>query len=88
MTININNMNILNKLSTLFKKEQTYTISEIKSDTTDLKITHESGVIIQIEHDGTVIVISPKHLALHARGNLQISSDTHIGLKAPRIDLN
>lgn len=81
-------MNILNRLSTIFKKQTTYTITPVKSETTDLQITHISGVIIRIEHDGTVIVSSPKHLGLHANGNLHISSDTHIGLKAPRIDLN
>ena len=81
-------MNILNKLSTIFQKKQTYTITPIKSESTDLQITHISGVVINIEHDGTVIVSSPKHLGLHANGNLHISSNTHIGLKAPRIDLN
>lgn len=60
----------------------------MKSETTDIRIQHASGLVLQIEHDGTVIIATPGKLALHAAGDLQLTSDTHIGLTAPRIDLN
>ena len=54
----------------------------------DVMIKHKSGVVVKIDHDGTVAITSPGNLELHAAGNLQITSNTHIGLVAPRIDLN
>lgn len=54
----------------------------------DLVIKHKSGVIVKIKEDGSVAISSANALELHSVGNLQISSDTHIGLVAPRIDLN
>jgi hypothetical protein len=57
-------------------------------DSSDLCIEHVSGVVIRIEEDGRVTVSSPSSLSLHAEGDLEISSNTHIGLVAPRIDLN
>jgi hypothetical protein len=65
-----------------------YDIVPVNSDTTDVKIVHTTGTVIQIETDGSVIVSAPNNLTLHAVGDLQIASDTHIGLTAPRIDLN
>ena len=76
-------MNILS----IFKKKP-YAISSTKSETTDLTITHITGVVIQIQKDGSVVVNSPSNLTLHAVGNLEITSDTHIGFAALRIDLN
>ncbi|MEC7947585.1 MAG: hypothetical protein VX265_08440 [Myxococcota bacterium] len=60
----------------------------MKSETTDIRIEHASGVVLEIEHDGTIVLSTPGALSLHADGELQLSSDTHIGLVAPRIDLN
>lgn len=80
---------LLRRLARMIRRPtQTYEVIPVKSATTDLRIEHVSGVVIQIEHDGTVILNSPSSLQLHADGDLQISSDTHIGLSAPRIDLN
>jgi K+/H+ antiporter YhaU regulatory subunit KhtT len=85
-------MNTITKLTQplldLFRKEKTYSIAEVNDSTTDLTIQHKTGVTIQIEKDGTVIVSSPSNLQLRAAGNLEIISGTHIGLVAPRIDLN
>lgn len=66
----------------------TFAIVPSPDGSTDLCIEHVSGVVIRIEHDGSVIVSTPSNLALHAEGNLEITSNTHIGLVAPRIDLN
>ena len=66
----------------------TYAIIPSPDDQTDLCIEHASGVVIRIETDGRVVVSSPNDLAFHADGNLEITSNTHIGLVAPRIDLN
>jgi len=80
---------ILRRLSRLVQRPaRTYEVIPVKSETTDIRIEHASGVVLQIEHDGTVLLSSPGKLSLHADGDLQISSDTHIGLVAPRIDLN
>lgn len=76
-------MNILS----IFKKKP-YSITPVNSATTDLTITHVTGVVVQIEKDGSVIISSPSNLSLQAIGNIQITSDTHIGFTAPRIDLN
>jgi hypothetical protein len=81
-------MNIFTKLTNLFVENKTYSITPIKSTTTDIQITHKTGVVISIEYDGSVIVSSPNNLTLHATGNLELSSGSHIGLVAPRIDLN
>lgn len=79
-------MNVLTKLKQLIVPTKTYEIQKVASS--DLVITHRSGVVIQIKEDGTVLVASPSNLELYAKGNLQITSGTHIGLVAPRIDLN
>lgn len=79
-------MNVLHKLKQLLVPNKTYEIQQVESR--DLLITHRSGVTIQICENGSVLVTSPSSLELHARGNLQISSDTHVGVVAPRIDLN
>lgn len=79
-------MNVLTKIKQLIVPNRTYKIQ--KAESNDLLITHRSGVAIQIKEDGTVIVASPSNLELHANGNLQITSGSHIGLVAPRIDLN
>ena len=79
-------MNVLTKLKRLIASTKSYEIQKVASN--DLLITHRSGVVIQIKEDGTVLVASPGNLELHAVGNLQITSGTHIGLVAPRIDLN
>lgn len=82
-------MGILRRLTRLVRRDaQTYEVVPVKSETTDIRIHHASGVVLQIEHDGTVILSAPGKLQLHADGDLQITSDTHIGLAAPRIDLN
>ena len=82
-------MGILRRLADLvWSPERTYEIIPVKSETTDLRIEHASGVVLQIEHDGTVLVSTAGALSLHADGDLEISSGTHIGLSAPRIDLN
>jgi hypothetical protein len=65
-----------------------YTVVPVSSASTDVRIEHRSGVVIEIEHDGRVVVHTPSALHLHADGDLAITSDTHIGLAAPRIDLN
>jgi len=81
--------NLFRRLTQLLKRApQTYEVIPIKSETTDIRIQHTSGVVIQIEHNGTVIISAPGNMALHADGDLRITSDTHIGLAAPRIDLN
>lgn len=80
-------MNIFYKLKTLFKRKP-YTIKPVNSDITDVVITHITGVEIRIESSGTVIISSPTNLELRSNGNLHIESKTHIGLVAPRIDLN
>ena len=72
----------------LHRPAPTYDVVPVKSETTDIRIEHVSGVVLQIEHDGTVILSTPGKLAFHADGDLRITSDTHIGLAAPRIDLN
>jgi len=80
---------ILRRLTRLVQRPaRTYEVVPVKSETTDIRIEHASGVVLQIEHDGTVIVSSPGSLELHADGDLRLTSDTHIGLAAPRIDLN
>lgn len=80
---------ILRRLTRLVQRPaRTYEVVPVKSETTDIRIEHASGVVLQIEHDGTVIVSSPGNLELHADGDLRLTSDTHIGLAAPRIDLN
>ena len=82
-------MGILRRIRRLLQRPpRTYEVIPVKSETTDIRIEHASGVVLQIEHDGTVILSSPSNLELHADGDLRISSDTHIGLVAPRIDLN
>ncbi len=82
-------MGILRKLARLVRPPaRTFEVIPVKSETTDIRIEHASGVVLQIEHDGTVILSTPRNMALHADGDLRISSDTHIGLVAPRIDLN
>ncbi len=82
-------MGILQRLKRLLPlPTRTYEIIPVKSETTDIRIEHTSGVVLQIEHDGTVLLSAPGNLSLHANGDLAISSDTHIGLAAPRIDLN
>ena len=70
------------------QSSSTYAIVTSPDPNTDLCIEHASGVVIRIENDGRVVVSSPGDLAFHADGNLEISSNTHIGLVAPRIDLN
>lgn len=65
-----------------------YQIVPVNSETTDVKVIHITGAAVQIEKNGAVIISTPGELELHAKGNLQIVSDTHIGLTAPRIDLN
>ncbi len=82
-------LGILRTLTRLVRRPaRTYEIIPVKSETTDIRIEHASGVVLQIEHDGTVIVSAPGDLAQPAGGDLSLSSDTHIGLTAPRIDLN
>lgn len=82
-------MGILRRLTRLVQRPaRTYEVIPVKSETTDIRIEHASGVVLQIEYDGTVILSAPGDLALHADGDLRITSDTHIGLAAPRIDLN
>lgn len=82
-------MGILRRLTRLLQRPtQTYEVIPVKSETTDILIQHISGVVLQIEHDGTVLLSTPGELELHADGDLRITSDTHIGLVAPRIDLN
>lgn len=82
-------MGVLKRLNRLRQRlSPTYTVVPVKSETTDIRIEHASGVVLQIEHDGTVILSTPGDLAFHANGNLHLTSDTHIGLAAPRIDLN
>jgi hypothetical protein len=85
-------MNMLTKITQpLFywmQQRENYAVVPVNSKTTDVKIVHNTGTVIQIETDGSVIVSAPNNLTLHASGNLQIVSDTHIGLTAPRIDLN
>lgn len=81
-------MNVLTKLTNLFTKSKTYSLIEVKSETTDVVIKHASGVVIQIELDGTVLVSTQGPLQLYSGGDMELKSDTHIGLVAPRIDLN
>lgn len=78
---------LLKPIQNLFPQKH-YSIQPVNSSSTDLRIVHRTGVVIQIETDGSVIVSSANNLTLHAKGNLAIASDTHIGLVAPRIDLN
>ncbi|MEL6344532.1 MAG: hypothetical protein AAFV53_15555 [Myxococcota bacterium] len=80
---------VLHRLRRLLRRPaRTYEVVSVQSETTDIRIEHASGVVVQIEHDGTVILSTPGNMALHADGDLRITSDTHIGLAAPRIDLN
>ena len=72
----------------LRRRTRSYAVVPVSSGPTDLRIEHRSGVVIEIEHDGRVVVHTPASLHLHATGELALSSDTHIGLAAPRIDLN
>lgn len=82
-------MNVLTKIVNLFTTKTTsYSIIPVKSATTDLIVKHITGVEIRIETDGTVVVSTPANLSLYATGSVQIKSDMHIGLIAPRIDLN
>ncbi len=83
-------MGILRRLVDKVRGERptSYAIVPSPDDSTDLCIEHASGVVIRIENDGRVVVSSPSGLALHADGDLEITSNTHIGLVAPRIDLN
>ena len=69
-------------------RPKSYAVVPIGSETTDVRIEHKSGVVVDIEHDGRVVIHTPASMHLHAVGNLEITSDTHIGLVAPRIDLN
>lgn len=71
-----------------FVKRKPYQIVNVNSETTDLRITHDTGVVVQIEKNGNVVISTPNELELHAKGNMQLISETHIGLTAPRIDLN
>ena len=81
-------MSILRRIANLVRSPKPYAIVPSPNESTDLCIEHVSGVVIRIEHDGRVIVSTPSSLALHADGDLEITSNTHIGLVAPRIDLN
>lgn len=82
-------MGLLSRLTRLLHRPaRTYAVVPVNSETTDVRIEHVSGLVVQIEHDGTLVVTAPGNLALHAQGDLRITSDTHIGLAAPRIDLN
>lgn len=82
-------MSILRRFREMVRPARpTYAIVPSPSETTDVCIEHVSGVTIRIEHDGRVIVSAPSSMAFHAEGDLQITSNTHIGLVAPRIDLN
>lgn len=80
-------MNLLSTISNIFKRK-TYDIIPLTDQNKDVVIKHHTGVEVAICSDGSVIISSPKNLGLHADGNLYMSSNTHIGLSAPRIDLN
>lgn len=53
-----------------------------------MHLAHVSGTTLHIAPNGAVTINTPTTLDISAGGNVTISSGTHIGLAAPRIDLN
>ena len=81
-------MGFLRRLTRLVQQPaRTYGVVPVKSETTDIRIEHASGVILQIEHDGTVIVSSPGNLECTRMGPAALVGYPHRSVR-PRIDLN
>jgi hypothetical protein len=81
-------MSLRRRVATLTRTPKAFSIVPAPLPDGDLVIEHVSGVTVRIEPDGRVHITSPSSIQFHAVGDLQLSSDTHIGLYAPRIDLN